>query len=281
MLRLELGTERLDLDDHDNGIIVAVVDPGWPETREEVYALPDRDGVADYTRFMGQRVISLTGTVDETPTSGTRQQILDRLRRYCVPNVRPTLIVGLNDEAPRRIVLRADQHSAPISRPGSAAFACTWRSADPRFYDLEASRAVVLPPMAPDAGRTYDLVFDREYPEGYGGAGVVAVSNRGDVDTWPTFRFYGPLTDPSLTNLDTAEAVAFNIAIADGDYLVVDTEVRAVYLNDDPGADRYANVRVGATTWFPLRPGLSQLRLSASAYTTPAQASIEWTDAYL
>ena len=140
MLRLELGPEVLDLDDHDNGIIVAVVDTGWPEAREEVYPLPDRDGVADYTRLMGQRVVSLTGTVAVTRTSGGRQRILDRLRRFCVPNVRPTLIIGLNQEQPRRITLRADQHSAPIIRPDSAAFACTWRSTDPRLYDLEVGR---------------------------------------------------------------------------------------------------------------------------------------------
>ena len=198
-----------------------------------------------------------------------------------MPSVRPTLIVGLNDEDPRRITLRADQHSAPFSRPGSAAFACTWRSADPRFYALESSQVTVLPPLPLTAGRRYDLTYDREYPAGYGGSGTALVTNRGSVATWAGLRIDGPITNPSLANLETGEVMAFLIDIARGDYLVVDTEARAVYLNGDPGADRYANVDVARTTWFPLRPGGNELRLAASAYATPAQATIRWTDAYL
>jgi hypothetical protein len=281
MLLLEMpGALPLDLDDYDNGLIVSQVDTGWPEVRDEVYPLPDRDGVADYTRLMGQRIVSLTGVAIETK-GRTRQQVLDRLRRFCVPNVRPTLTIASKGEQPRKITLRADAHSAPFLHPAGAHFTVAWASADPRFYELEERNLTVLPPMPLDAGRTYDLRFDRTYPPAYGGSGVQTVPSYGHVDTWPTFRFYGPMTNPALTNLDTGEVLAFTIDIADRDYLVADTAERAVYLNDDPGADRFANVDVARTTWFPLRSGFNRLRLTGSAYATPAQTRITWTDAYL
>ena len=281
MLRLELaGVEPLDLDDYENGLIVAQVDTGWPEVREVVDPLPDRDGVADSTRLMGQRVVSLTGTAVAT-NGRSRQEVLDRLRRFCVPNVRPTLTVASPGEQPRRITLRGDQHSAPFVHPEGAAFAVSWRSADPRFYALDRSSLTVKPPASTGEGRHYDLTHDRTYPPAYGGSGTVDVVNAGDVETWPTFLFYGPIVDPMVTNLETGDALAFLIDIADRDYLVVETAPRAVYLNGDRNADRYANVEVALTTWFAIRPGRNRLRLTAAGYTSPAEVRIDWTDAYL
>lgn len=280
MLLLELPNVSLDLDDLNNGLYVDTVDTGWPEVRDEVYVLPDQDGVADYTKFMGQRVVSLTGTAVETGGL-TRGQVLDRLRRFCVPNIRPTLTVAAKGEDPRKITLRSDAHSAPMMRPGSAKFAVAWRSVDPRFYSAVTNTAVVLPPALTRDGRAYDLTFDRLYPLSFGGAGIVDCVNAGVADTWPKVRFYGPLLNPTLTNQTTGEMLAFDIDIAQGDYLVADTGHRAVYLNDDPSADRYSHVDIAQTTWYPLRPGSNLLRLMADTYAVPAQARIEWTDAYL
>ena len=280
---LTLAGNELDLEDIDAGYGCSELNLGWPEAREETYPLPDRDGIADYTRLMGARVI--TAHITAWGEGRTIDDITRRFAPFVVPAARPQLHVVLdtpdNTYAERVIGLRASAFSAPIMGPYHREITLGWAAPDPRLYAATPSQAIVLPPMAINVGRTYDLRFDREYPEGYGGSGVVDVTNAGDVATWPTLRIYGPITDPRITNLYTDEALAFNIVIAGGDYLVVNTAERAVYLDDDPEADRYNNVDVAQTTWFPLRPGPNRLRLSGSAYATPAQTQITWTDAYL
>jgi hypothetical protein len=277
-LTLGLGLE-VELEDLAAGYGCAELNLGWPEARDEVYPLPDRDGVADYTRLMGARTI----TAHLTAWGGRRgiDDIARRFAPFIVPSARPVLHVILDDNVERVIALRASAFSAPITGPYHREITLGWTAPDPRFYDLHERNLTVLPPAPLSAGREYDLAFDRTYPEAYGGSGVITVPSGGDVDTWPTFRIYGPFTDPRITNLDTDEALAFNIAIDQRDYLVVDTAERAVYLDDDPEADRYANVDVARTTWFPIRRGFNRLRLTGAAYITPAQARITWTDAYL
>lgn len=282
-LTLELDDDRLELE-LVNGIAAVVLDTGWPEVRDSVIALPDRDGVADYSRFMAQRVVTISGEIIPNEQNG-RQSILDRLARYCVPGVRPRLVVALAGDQPRAIVLRADAFSAPLEHlsTGRISFAASWRSAnDPRFYALDSSSEIVLPPLAVAAGRVYDLVFPRVYPTAYGGAGTVDVHVAGTAETWPTFEIFGPITNPNIAELDADGEIAFvGLNIAQGHYVTVESATRRVYADGDPAADRYSYLDVARTRWFALEPGDTTLRFTGTAYGPPTQCRISWTDAYL
>lgn len=282
-LTLELDDDALELE-LENGIAAVVLDTGWPEVRAVTTPLPDRDGVADYTRYMGQRVVTITGEIVENETA-RRQAILDRIARYCTPGVRPTLVVALEDDQPRSIVLRAEAFSAPLTNlsGGRFAFSASWRSAnDPRFYALESTTEIWLPPAAAAAGRIYNLVYPRTYPTAYGGAGTIDVVVEGNAETWPTFEIFGPISNPQITELGDVGAIAFaGLNIAQGHYVTVETATRRVYADGDPAADRYSYLDVSRTQWFALEPGTTTLRFTGTAYGPPAQCQITWTDAYL
>lgn len=292
MLLLRLGTETLDLSDYaGNGVYVAKVDIGAPAVREVAYDLPDRDGTLDQTAFVGARLITLSGQVIASAAAGTRQEILDRLSRFCRPGSRPTLTVALNDDIPRTIGLRGDQCAAPIERPGRCPFAASWKAPDPRFYAADAdgdpvvSSLTVFPPMSSTLGRSYNLTFPRLYPAAWGGSGFATAPVAGDFPTWPTYTIVGPATNPIVSTTDAegnTSAVAFSsLTLAIGDYVTVETATRAVYLNGDRAADRYSTIDVTRTRWGPLYPIDTTISFNATSFASPAQLAAAWTDAYL
>ena len=292
MLLLRLGTETLDLSDHEaNGVYVAKVDIGAPAVRDVAYDLPDRDGVLDQTAYVGGRLITLSGQIIAGPVAGTRQEILDRLSFFCRPGARPTLTVALNDDVPRTIGVRGDQCAAPIERPGRCPFAASFKAADPRFYAADAAgdpvvdRVTVYPPMSTSQGRAYNLVFPRVYPSSWGGSGFAVAHVSGDYPTWPTYTIRGPCTNPIVSMTDAAghaSAVAFStLTLGIGDYVTVDTAARAVWLNGDRNADRYSTLDVTRTKWGPIYPGNTTVSFNAATFSSPCQLDVAWTDAYL
>jgi hypothetical protein len=292
MLLLRLGDDTLDLSDYtNNGVFVGKVDIGAPAVREVAYDLPDRDGTLDLTTYVGARLITLSGQIIASPAAGTRQQILDRLSFYCRPGSRPTLTVKLNDDVPRTIGLRGDQCAAPIERPGRCPFAASWKAPDPRFYAAgpdgqpAVSSVTVYPPMSATQGRAYDLVFPRIYPSNWGGSGLAVLDVAGDYPTWPTYKIFGPCTNPIIRTSDpagNASCVAFTaLTILTDDYVEIDTAARTVRLNGDPVADRYSTIDVTRTIWGPLHPGDPTVTFNAATFAAPSQLLVEWTDAYL
>jgi hypothetical protein len=292
MLLLAHGGDTLDLSDYEtNGIYVGKVDIGSPAVREVSNDVVDADGVADETQFIGARVLSLSGTLVASATAGTRQEILARLQRFCDPGIRPTITIALNDDEPRVATLRPEGCAAPIERPGTCTFAAAWRIPDPRFYVGDGTGAAVweqvtvYPPASVSQGRAYNLAFPRIYPSAWGGSGFVGVTVEGAAPTWPTHTIYGPATNPIVTITDDTghtSVVAFNaLTLAIGDYLTIETELRAVYLNGDRNADRYSTIDVTRTIWGPMYPGANTVRFNADAFAAPAVLVTAWRSAYL
>lgn len=292
MLLLALDGETLDLSDWSaNGVYVAKVDIGAPAVREVAYDLPDRDGVLDQTAFVGARLITLSGQVIASAEAGTRQQILDRLQRFCRPGTRPTLTVAMNDDEPRVIGLRPDQCAAPIERPGRCPVAASWKAPDPRWYAAGpdgtpvVASVIVYPPVSSSQGRAYNLTFARQYPSAWGGSGFAVATVEGSTATWPTHRIDGPATNPYVTTSDPAgntTRIDFaSLTLAIGEYVEIDTAARTVWLNGDPGADRYSTLDFAATRWGPIHPGPTTISFNAEAFASPSRLVTTWQPAYL
>lgn len=292
VLKLSLDGETLDLSDWAaNGVYVAKVDIGAPAVREVAYDLPDRDGQLDQTAFVGARLITLSGQVIASAAAGTRQEILDRLQRFCRPGTRPTLTIALNDDQPRTIGLRPDQCASPIERPGRCPIAASWKAPDPRFYAATSDgqpvhgSITVYPPMSSSQGRAYNLAFARQYPSAWGGSGFAVATVAGSAATWPTHRIDGPATNPVITTTDAAgntSRIDFaSLTLAIGDYVELDTAARTVWLNGDPAADRYSTLDFAATRWGPLYPGSTTIAFNADAFAAPSQLVTSWQPAYI
>ena len=149
-----------------------------------------------------------------------------------------------------------------------------WVCADPRRYDLTERTGVVSLPSA--AG---GIGYPVDYPLEYGTAASTALQagNDGSMDAPLVATFTGPLTNPRLAS--TTWAMAFDLALAAGEQLVVDTAEGTALL--DGTADRLYAIR---STSSPLEvctipPGGTTLTLTAAGGT--GTASVTHRDARL
>jgi hypothetical protein len=134
--------------------------------------------------------------------------------------------------------------------------------ADPRRYALaDQSLTVALPTSS--GGLVYPLDYPLDYGTSTSGSNVA--TNGGSVPTPPVVTFHGPLTDPKLAS--PTWTLGFDITLADGETLTVDTGAGTVVLNGT--ADRLYTI---ATDSDPLElctlpPGDTPLALVTTAGT--------------
>ncbi len=137
---------------------------------------------------------------------------------------------------------------------GFTAVAVRWVCADPRRYDLQQQSVTITP----------------------GGAEFLV--NDGDIATNPIIKINGPVVDPVITN-DTLERILrFNITLADGKQLIVDTDAGTVTLDGDDRMDTLSSLSVPVEEWV-IPAGTSRI----SYATTSGSAHIEllFASAYL
>ena len=130
---------------------------------------------------------------------------------------------------------------------------------DPRKFS-DAATTVSLSVSAALGGFTFPITFPLTFGAG-GSSGLVAVTNLGNAPSPPTFRIYGPITNPSLRNETTGEQISLNLTIASGEYVDIDVKNSSVLLNGT--ANRYSSLSVAQ--WWNVQPGVNQIRYSASS----------------
>jgi len=113
---------------------------------------------------------------------------------------------------------------------------------------------------------------------GVGGTNEVTLTNNGNAVAYPVFQFYGPLNNPSLTNLTTGKTFGLTYNLTDSSqYIEVDTFNHTVVL--------YAggvNVRAYASgDFWTLARGANIVHLSAATYNTQGKCTVKFRDHYL
>lgn len=298
VLTLTLGGYTLDLMDADNGFLIGEVDLGYPNVREDISPIPDRDGAWDDTLWFGQRVVSIRGTMMAGTPAGSRSRVYDSLAPFLVPAVRPVLTVAIDaDVAPRTITLRASQLSAPANEIMASDFQAQWVSADPALYSAQANETVVAPAGLgygrhytdpPDTGtvtNTSQWKPNRRYPLMAGTVSAIA-TNAGTLNVSPVVQIFGPCSNPAIYN-DTVGtrfqvgSSANPFSLAAGEVVTVDARQRIVYLGTDPTNSRYSYVDFATSTWPVLVPGQNVIRYVPDTAQATSYATVTWNDAYL
>jgi hypothetical protein len=297
VLRLELGATTLDLMADGNGFAIATVDLGYPAPREDVSAIPDRDGEWDDTALFGARVVSIGGSLFPGDNVGSRSSVLDTLAPYLAASARPRLVFAIDDLPERFVTLRASQLSAPFTDPTVSAFQAQWKAPDPVCYSLTAHTITIVssggvfgrrytdPQSSGVVTSTSGWKPPRIYPSMAGVQAAQAV-NAGTLNTPPLFQIFGPCTNPGIYNdtLGTAFVVGTDAApltLGATDVLTVDARNRAVYVGPDPANGRYSYVDFSRSSWWPLIPGPNALRYVHQTAQTASHATCTWNDAYL
>lgn len=283
----ELGVLELGCDPY----IVMSLQVGSPQVREVVRNRSLADGTLDDTLYLGARAITLAirfNDVSACDGSESMQRLIDRLSAYMTPHRRPVLTWQL----PRSNELRACRVRGvnwgwDVSGPKAQTITPQWvaPSGEIMLGGPDARRCEeIRPSIDVEAGRTYDLTFDRTYPpsEPIGGRTIV---NPGTTSAHWTLTIFGPVVNPSFT----INGLAFRadrsggVTLTLGQTLVVDTRSRTVLLNGVPGASRYQNVNYDEWGWHDLllRPGTNIVRFDGDDISPQTAAQLCYTPTYL
>jgi hypothetical protein len=277
----------LDLMSDQNGFRVDTVDLGFPDVREDIDLMADQRGILDYTRLFGARAVSISGSIVPSPY-GSRQAAFHALAPFLDPRARTTLTYQIDgDTTPRTMTLRASQLSGPISHPAVSTFSVGWKAADPAAYG-PAQQSICRPSVGA-VGRAYSLTFPRTYPP-FPGA-TSALTNNGDLTTYPLLRVYGPITNPNVHVQFTrpGEAtqywqLAFTYNLSGTDRIDIDCFNRTALLNGDPRSSvYYTMVFNGSGIGWPYMPaGLPVLfSLNGTGTSSGTQLQINYSDAFV
>jgi hypothetical protein len=106
--------------------------------------------------------------------------------------------------------------------------------------------------------------------------GAVSFTNTGTAAVSFTARIDGPVVEPWILIRQpdgTTQTIRFNLELADGEWLTIDTASRQALLNDSPSANQR-----GRATWLvdpePLLPGVNTIRFGAAEYDSDALLTV-------
>lgn len=146
---------------------------------------------------------------------------------------------------------------------------------DPSYYNNNLQTAI-LSYLAP-TGRTYNRIYNLIYDPSSNSVSTT-INNIGWATTYPTITLYGPIVDPTFSNVTTGNSLTFNCTLSSSDVLEIDLYNKLVTLN---GASARNLLQSG--TWFGAPPGESIFSLSAPSGYVVGQttATINWYSAYI
>ncbi|WP_432155525.1 phage distal tail protein [Streptomyces sp. bgisy153] len=107
-----------------------------------------------------------------------------------------------------------------------------------------------------------------------GSTGRLSVVNTGTAETHPVVEFRGPVTMPSLTNITTGDVLEYDLPLAAGDVLVVDTLAGTVTLNGTASRLGTASNRSVPEQTFTFPPGTTPLMFRAAPGSNDPAASV-------
>jgi hypothetical protein len=276
-LRLVDGARELLLD-ADNGYIRSRLDIGFPAVRTVAQPRPNGDGETDTTALHGAAAVTLDLVLDAAVAPLT--SLLDALRSYCHPAARPYLVVE-RDGTQRRVRLRADQSSAPLTDPTHQQVQLTWRAPDGVMESLAEEIGTANAVPTDEGGFSFDLAFDLAFPAS-SAVGSVTVTNSGSTAVRPLLRLYGPCTDPRVENQTTGERLVFSgLAIAAGDWLEIDCRNSTVRLNGLASQSRLGRLDFAVSEFLQLVRDVNTVRYYPVSFGDGARMEVRFRSAWL
>jgi len=178
-----------------------------------------------------------------------------------------------------RVIARSVPHT-PVRNVGVLTVSVQWRCADPKRFAQFFDRVVTLLPPQNLSGLSYPLDFPLDYGITIGTDS--ATGNGGTAPAPVVVTFTGPATRYSL-RLDTGEVLGFDLPLATGDTLVVDTADGTVLLNGTSDRSGWLSTESVPPEDWRIAPGPSAGSVSFAvdgADTLTTKAECRWRDAF-
>lgn len=263
------------------GYVVTGWEIGFPETRPVVRNQALGDGTIDSTRFIGARAVSMAIVLDVNKQDP--QISIDNLTAYMSPRVRPRLVWTIPGSTQERSLLVRGE-SAPVSIQGRQANTITASFIGVRgvLESPNESTLLITPGSDIEAGRIYDLTFDRIYPAGSPIGGRIIVNDGNESTDWSA-TIFGPAVNPTvkINGVDMSFDRDGGQTLLTGETLTINTRTKTVYLNDDPLTPRYDKINFTDWSWQEVRfvPGQNIVRFEEA--TLQGTCQFTWRSAWL
>ncbi|OAR21919.1 hypothetical protein A8W25_28150 [Streptomyces sp. ERV7] len=247
------------------------------------------DGHGAYPgRLLAQaRTVTLDGIIIRTEPAEMSRAVRALSAATALRDDEIPLVVRLDSAPPLLSWARCLRRAVPVGTGGYGVgivqgAALQFEATDPRRYSLTERRIEARLPQAEpglDWANTLAWPLDWGPP---GATGAMTALNEGDAPAHPLITFRGPAERPSLTNINTGDTVEYDLALADGDELAVDTASGTVTLNGSASRLYTATARSVPEQTFTFPPGTSDLAFRAAPGSSDprASAAVRFRSAY-
>ncbi|MCK2236446.1 MULTISPECIES: phage tail domain-containing protein [unclassified Crossiella] len=250
---------------------------GWsstPELRLDLVNRPQRDGAFDAPGYRGARVVTLEGSAI-APSVAAKERAKNRLAGVLADTagLRELRVTEQGFDRHALVRLGAGTRIDDVT-PYLFTFSLVLTAPDPLRYGSPRQAACALPQAAP--GIRFPLTFPLVFGQPVGG--VLLLDNAGTVRSQPVWELRGPVRKPVITQRGTGARLAFDLDLATGELLEIDTAARTVRLG---AASRRAALAPGST-WFGLPPGQTAVAFTAHQdRNDTARLTAHWRDAWV
>lgn len=175
-------------------------------------------------------------------------------------------IPGVAGGGVRQVQARIRRRSVPLGSEWYyriPIYTLVWVATDPRIYsNVDTVQTVNLP--SGGGGLSWPATWPANWSAQVD-SGSLFVVNEGNFGAPWSGEITGPAVNPVIRNVSTGQYLGFNITLADGDVLTVDSELRSVVLNGT--ASRYYTIQAGSS-WWDFEPGTTEIAYRAATTTT-------------
>lgn len=279
--------------------------------RSQDAPIPEMSGVADYRAYLGKTVIIIAGTMY---AESEDQYYLGKeaLRKLGSMDFSQNDAYSDNGYIPytwnesgrgRQLFVKveyADGMSESAGKGFIQDFKLICRVKNPKIYGTTVISALLnapttatgaggavidaeIPMTIGDTGNSSGLTLPFTLPVALGSSTVSTsgtITNIGTIASFPAIQVYGPITKPRVTNTTSGEYLEVDVSLGANEALTI------AYDEDTPpaitglgGANLYNKVTQGST-FFVLKPGVSNFTLTGSAMSVGATGSVNFLPAY-
>ena len=242
---------------------------GWadlPETDAALLARPLDHGAYYGDTYYGPRILVLDGAI-VAQSIDALQTALHALRYQHSQSLKVDTPLAVSEiDGLKYLNVRASKAALTVHyiSPFAVRVAIELAAAWP--IKLNDARSLTAQGTSAGAGRTYPRggAYDWWTYGASGSSGDIQAVNNGNAIVRPLFTIEGPVTNPRIIHVEQDRKLQFNITLAAGDILGVDTDTHAVVLNE-LGNRRY--VLSTDSAWFELLPGANTLQYRSDTNT--------------
>jgi len=243
--------------------------------------IPESLGIADFESFIGKMYVVLDGVMypKTAATYETGKQQLRKVSSIVVAQLDTNSDAGyvplkFQGTVPQQINLKVEYVDLPGStRNGlKQPFRMFCKIKYPVIFAQAATSFTIGNSSASISGNSY---LPWVLPKVIGATTYSsngAITNGGDLATYPSFVINGPINLPRITNTNTGEYIELNYNLAtSGDNIVVNYDQDT--LSVTKSGNSVLNTLTSGSTLFKIRPGTVNLTLTGSSVGSGAFAS--------